>query len=78
MAEDETESVECPDVAPQYEAMVDHYTLEICRAAEALMAVVEEMGCDSYRCTDGTYTVMIERTGDAEGETDASDSSAED
>ena len=78
MAADETESVECPDVAPQYKAMVDHYTLEIIHAAEALMAVVEELGCEVFRCTDGIYSVLIERVDSTEGETDGGDSSAED
>ena len=77
MAAGETDSVECPDVAPQYKAMVDHYTLEISRAAEALMAVVEELGCDSYRCTDGVYAVIIERADDTEGESDGGDSSTQ-
>ena len=72
------ESVDCPDVCPQYKAMVDYYTLEIIRAAQALMGVVEEVGCAVFRCTDGTYSVLIERAPDTEGEKDAGDSSTED
>ena len=74
----ETESIDCPDVCPQYKAMVDYYTLEITRAAAALMGVVEEVGCATFRCTDGIYSVLIERADGAEGETDGSDSSTED
>ena len=70
-----TESVDCPDVCTQYKAMVDYYTLEIIHAAQALMAVVEEVGCEVFRCTDGTYSVLIERADDTEGETDGGDSS---
>ena len=72
------ESVDCPDVCPQYKAMVDYCTLEIIHAAQALMAVVEEVGCEVYRCTDGIYSVLIERADDIEGEADGGDSSTED
>ena len=75
--EEGIESVDCPDVAPQYKAMVDYYTLEIIHAAQALMAVVEEVGCEVFRCTDGIYSVLIERADDTEGETDGGNSPTE-
>ena len=75
--EKETERIDYPDVCPQYKAMVDYYTLEIIHAAQALMAVVEEVGCEVFRCTDGIYSVMIERADSTEGETDGGDSSTE-
>ena len=78
MAADETCSVEYPDVAPQYKAMVDYYTLAIMDAAKDLMALVEELGCDSYQCANETYIVVIERTKDAKGKPDGGDSSVED
>lgn len=62
MASEEAEAVKCPDVYPQYKAMVDYYALEIMDDAQALMAVVNELGCESYQMTDGTYTVQINRT----------------
>ena len=75
--EEGIESADCPDVCPQYKAMVDYYTLEIIHAAQALMAVVEEVGYKMFRCTDGIYSVLIERADDTEGETDGGDSSTE-
>ena len=42
------------------------------------MAVVEEVGCEVFRCTDGIYSVLIERADDTEDEADGGDSSTED
>ena len=67
MPGEEIESAARQDVYRQYKAMVDYHVLEIMDAAQALMAVVDELGCASYEITDGTYTVVIKRTERTEG-----------
>ena len=76
--EEGIESVDCPDVCPQYKAMVDYYTLEIIHVAQALMAVVEEVGCEMFRCTDGIYSVLIEPVKGTKDEADGGNPSTED
>lgn len=77
MLRDEPEDIECADVAPQYKAMIDANVMAMMEAAGRLMAVGDELGCASFRCTDGTHTVTIAYADDAGDDEDASNPSAE-